>query len=446
MAETTRRLGPIALAPGVEPRHALCYLFAALVSIGLFTYLTALTPYVLRVNLGLPDARHGEVSGMLQFWQEIVVLCTVGLWGAWSDRVGRRPVYVAGFLICATAYVLYPLAGTLAELTAFRLLFGLGLAAMAAMLATVLADYPSEPSRGKLTGIAFLLNGVGSVCFFVFLTRLPQVYSSAGASEVRAGQYAYFTVAAIALLAAIVMLGLRRGQPIAAPRNEGLRAIVRRGVQAGRRPRIALAYGSAFAARADMALITLFLALWTTQAAIRSGATAAEATMRVGMTVGIAQGTAVLWAPIFGWLGDRIDRLTLLLLGFALAVTGYAWIGLTSQIVAPSAIPALVMLGIGQSSTILASSVLLGQEAPAESRGAVFGVQSFVGGIGILAISAVGGVAFDGLGPQSPFLLMAAVNLLIVLWAMGLKLAERSQGAAAIAAGAVAGDIMQPRE
>lgn len=127
-------------------------------------------------------------------------------------------------------------------------------------------------------------------------------------------------------------------------------------------------------------------------------------------------------------------------------MTGYAWIGLTSQIVAPSAIPALVMLGIGQSSTILASSVLLGQEAPAESRGAVFGVQSFVGGIGILAISAVGGVAFDGLGPQSPFLLMVAVNLLIVLWATGLKLAERSQGAAAIAAGPVAGGIVQPRQ
>lgn len=432
MADDTHRFGPITLASGVASRHLLCYLFAALVSIGLFTYLTALTPYVLRVNLRIADARHGEVSGMLQFWQEIVVLGVVGLWGGLSDRIGRRPVYVLGFLVCALAYTLYPLATDLVQLTAFRLLFGVGIAAMAAMLATVLADYPTEASRGKLTGLSFLLNGIGSVCFFVFLTRLPQIYSMAGASERDAGQYAYFTVAAIALLAAIVMLGLKGGRPGGAMRNDGLRTILQRGLQAGRRPRVALAFGSAFAARGDMALITLFLALWTTQAAISAGATAAEATMRVGMTVGIAQGTAVLWAPLFGWLGDRIDRLTLLLLGFALAVAGYAWIGLTQQIAAPGAIPALVMLGIGQSSTILASSVLLAQEAPPESRGAVFGLQSFVGGIGILAISAVGGVAFDELGPQSPFLLMATVNLLIVVWAVALRLRERAMALTAV--------------
>jgi MFS family permease len=426
MSDQARRLGPIELAPGVTRRHVTCYLFAALVSIGLFTYLTALTPYVLRVNLGIPDERHGQASGMLQFWQEILVLAVVGWWGAASDRVGRRPVYVAGFLICAIAYALYPLAQDLWQLTASRLVFGLGLAAMAAMLSTVLADYPTESSRGKLIGVSFLLNGVGSVVFFVFLTKLPQAYAATGATGIEAGRYAYFTVAGIALLAALVMLGLKGGRPAQAAERRPLLELAREGCAAARNPRIALAYGSAFAARADMALITLFLALWTTQSAIAQGATPAQAAARVGATVGISQGIAVLWAPLFGWLGDRMDRTRHLVIAFALAAIGYGWIGVTGDILGTAAMPALVALGVGQASTILASTLILGQEAPTALRGSVFGVQSFVGGVGILVISWLGGIAFDRVGPGAPFVLMCVVNAVVLLWGGALLLRERS--------------------
>ena len=161
--EPPRRLGFIELAPGVLRRHALCYLFAAFVSIGLFAYLPALTPFVLKVNLALPTGQQGAATGNLQSWQEIVILALVGIWGAMSDRVGRRPIYVAGFLLIAGAYVLYPLAHSMPQLTLYRLVFGCAVAALGAMLATVLADYPAESSRGKLTGIAFFLNALGSV-------------------------------------------------------------------------------------------------------------------------------------------------------------------------------------------------------------------------------------------------------------------------------------------
>ena len=63
MSTGGERLGPILLAEGVRRRHALCYLFAAFVSIGLFTYLTALSPYVFRVNLAIPEAEQGRLSG-----------------------------------------------------------------------------------------------------------------------------------------------------------------------------------------------------------------------------------------------------------------------------------------------------------------------------------------------------------------------------------------------
>jgi MFS family permease len=432
MAASSERLGPIELAPGVTRRHLYCYLFAAFVSIGLFTFLTTLTPYVLRVNLGVPEGEQGSVSSLLQVWQEMVVLAVIGAWGALSDRVGRRSVYVAGFAICALAYVLYPLATSVGELTVYRLVFGLGLASMAAMLSTVLADYPAENSRGKLIGISFLLNGVGSVIFFMVLTKMPQWFANGGADDVTAGRYAYFVVAGVALLAAITMLGLKGGLPDRVAQRRPVLTLAKEGLIAARNPKIALSYGSAFAARADMALITLFLGLWAMQSATAAGSSATDAAMRVGMTIGIAQLTAVAWAPIFGWLGDRINRTTHLVVGFVLATMGYGWIGMVDNPLAGAAMPALIALGVGQASAILSSTLILGQEAPVHLRGSVFGVQSFVGGVGILVVSWVGGRVYDAFGGQSPFLLMCVLNAIVVVWGVAVWRGSRAPDASAL--------------
>ena len=424
--ERPRRLGFIELAPGVLPRHALSYLFAAFVSIGLFAYLPALTPFVLKVNLALPTGQQGAATGNLQSWQEIVILALVGIWGAMSDRVGRRPIYVLGFLLVAGAYVLYPLAHSMPELTLYRLVFGCAVAALGAMLATVLADYPAESSRGKLTGIAFFLNALGSVIFLVGLTQLPRIFAASGIDELAAGRYAIFTVGAVAVLAAVVMLGLKPGLPAKANAHRPLLEIAAEGLRAARNPRILLAYGGGFTSRADLSLITLFLALWASQSAIGEGMTAAQAAGQVGKTLGITQGTAMLWSPIYGWLGDRMSRMAHFTLAFAIALAGYCWVGMQEDIVRSAAIPALMLLGMGQVSTILAATILLGQETRPESRGAVFGLQAFFGGLGILAISWVGGRLYDQIGPSAPFTLVGVANGVVAVWALWMYVRGRA--------------------
>ncbi len=427
----TRRLGPIKLAPGVLPRHALAYLFAAFISIGLFAYLTTLTPYLLEVNLGLPKNQQGTVSGNLQFWQEIVMLALIGWWGAVSDRVGRRLVYVLGFVLLALAYILYPTADTVAGLTAYRLVYGVALAALSGVLASVLADYAHDDSRGLFTGISLLLNGVGAVLFFMVLTRLPDFYANShwfaarGADSLHAGRYAYWTVAGIALLAACVMLGLKPGPPDAVRKSATLVELLRDGLAAGRKPRIAVSYIGAFAARADMAVINLFITLWIVQAATSTGVTPEQAIAKAGMITGLALAASMLWSPLFGLIADRIDRLTLLCVGYLLAAVGYGWVAALDDILSPAAIPALVCLGIGQSSTILSSSVLLAQEAPGDIRGSIFGLQTLCGAVGILALSAGGGLLFDRLGPHAPIVAVSVANGMVLLIAAGIRLRER---------------------
>lgn len=417
-------LGPIRLAPGIAPRHALAYLFAALLSIGLFTYFSALTPYVLQVNLGLPAELHGRISGDLQTWQEIALLLTIGIWGALSDRVGRRPIYVATFLVIALGYVLYPFASSAAELFACRMLLGVGIAGSSAMLLTIIADYPEEFSRGKFTGLAFFLNGLGATLFFFALTKLPQFFEGQGADALWAGRFSFMAVGGIALLAAIVMLGLKPGRPDAVAERVPLKALLRQGLAAGRKPRIALCYAGAFASRADMVIITIFITLWVAQSGLSEGMSASASAARGGMVIGIALLSALVWSPVFGWLGDRLDRVTVMIVGFLLAAAGYGWIGSIDDPAATAAIPALILLGVGQSSAVLASTLLLGQEAPPQIRGSVFGVQSFCGALGILTISIAGGRLFDAVGPGAPFAVMGVVNGAVCLWAIALRSLE----------------------
>ena len=424
MTSGQHQLGPIQLAPGVLPRHVACYLFAAFISIGMFTYLVALTPYVLTVNLGIPEAEHGRISGDLQFWQEIMLLSTLGLWGALSDRIGRRLVYSLGFLIMFAAYALYAFATTPSELIAYRLIFALGIASTTTCLSAVLADYAEESSRGKLTGIAFFLNGIGSVAFFIGLTRLPDLFAGQGATELWAGRYAYLIVAGIALLASLVMLGLKPGRPDNTAPKTPVLTLMRKGLIAAKNARISLSYLSAFAARADMAIVTLFLTLWVIQAASGETQTTAEATARAGMIVGMAQLAAVIWAPIFGVIGDKIDRLTLLVFAFAIATLGYGWVASVDDILAPSSIPALLLLGMGLSSGQLASTILLATESPVRIRGSTFGVQAFCGALGILALSAGGGRLFDAFGPNAPFIAIAIANGIVLLAAAVRRVVE----------------------
>ncbi len=416
------KFGPVRLMPGVTRGHVGAYLWAAFVSIGIFTYATTLQPYLLEVNIGVPIEQRGGVSGDLQFWQEIITLMCVGLFGAWSDRVGRRIVYITGFLVTALAYAAYPFANDVGQLLIYRLIYAVGIAALGGMLATVLADYPVDADRGKLTGISFFLNAVGALLFFAVLTRLPSFYQGFGATETEAGRFAYLTISAVCVVSALIMLGLKPGRPDQLTERLPLRTLLTQGINAGRQPRIALAYAASFAARADLVIVALFLSLWVQTAAIADGATAAEASSRQGALFGIVQGSAMLWAPIFGWMADKVNRVTLVIVATVLSVIGYGWMGFTPDpALGGAAFGAAAMLGIGQASGILASQVLIAQEAPSAIRGAVIGMVGFFGALGILAISKIGGYTFDEWRPGSPFIIMAGANIVLLVFAIWVR-------------------------
>ena len=89
--------------------------------------------------------------------------------------------------------------------------------------------------------------------------------------------------------------------------------------------------------------------------------------------------------------------------------------------------PCAVLLGIGQMSVMLASQTLIGQEAPADKRGAVMGVFSIAGALGIMFVTKVGGMIFDQ-WQAGPFVLVGACNVVLCAWALKVRRDQRQGG------------------
>lgn len=404
------RLGPFPLGEGVTARNAAILLMASFSTIGLVTFLNFSNPYMFQL-LGIPEARQGALAGLLVSLQEGIQILIGGFLGAWSDRVGRRPVFVAGMLLLALGFVIYPLAPSEGWLIVFRGFYAVGSTAATVMLSTCVAEYIAERVRGRWMGVVGVCNALGVVTMATVLSRLPLALTDGGMSE-RAALLASFWIfgAAVLGLAALMQWGLQAPGP-ARPARRSLLAETIEGLAIARHNRsIAVSYLTAFASRGDLVIMTTFISLWVVQAGVAAGLTPSAATARAGMVFGIAQGVALLWSLVMGFLLDRLPRLTAMRIGFGLAIAGYATLGLVGDPLGPAMIPAAMAAGIGEASAIVSAGVLIGQEAPREQRGVVIGVYGLAGSLGMICLTALGGVLFDAFAGGTPFLMMAVVN------------------------------------
>jgi MFS family permease len=413
--DRTYRIGPIDLAPTVLPRHGWTFLVAAFFSIGTMIFISIGQTYILNEHLGVPESTQGAISGNLVFLTEIVTLLLFLPAGVLMDRIGRRGVYAAGFLVLALTYVLYPLAESVESLYLYRILYAIGVVAVAGGLSTVLADYPAERSRGKLVAIVGVLSGLGVVLISQGFGALPKVFSGAGFDGVTAGRLTHFIVAGLAVAVALLILwGLKPGLPVRRQDRPSVRDLVIGGFAHARNPRIALAYASAFIARGDQSVNAIFLVLWGTLAAKATGMESASAVMSGTLIFVMTQISALVWAPILGPVLDRIDRVTGLGICMALAALGNLSLLILADPLSTYGPIFFILLGIGQISVYLGGQSLIGQEAPVEQRGSVLGAFNVAGAIGILLITPVGGYLFDRVDPRAPFIVVGAINVLLI--------------------------------
>jgi MFS family permease len=398
-------------------------MWGAFTTIGLLTFVAVATPYVLTANLGIPESEQGTISGDLVFWAEITQILIFSMVGVAADRIGRNWLYAMGLLAMGASYVFYPFADSVGELTIYRVIYAIGLGTSTGMLATVVADYPREDSRGKMLAVIGMLNGLGVILFIALLGNLPDMLVASGYTAITAGRYTH-AVAAIgcAVTALVLGFGLKKGTPVQKEERLPMLELARSGLREGRNPRIALAYASAFVSRGDFVILGTFVILWGKTFGISQGMEPAEAIAKGTIVFVITQTSALLWIPFLGFVLDRFNRVTGIIVCMTLATAGYVSTFVVDDPSARSAIPIFVLLGIGQISAFLGSATLIGQEAPESNRGSVVGVFGTCGAIGILIASTIGGRLFDAVGPSAPFVLVGIFNGIVLLAAIAVRI------------------------
>jgi MFS family permease len=173
--------------------------------------------------------------------------------------------------------------------------------------------------------------------------------------------------------------------------------------------------------------------LWVSQHGTEQGLDSAAALSKAGMIAGVSQTAAFLWAPVIGVLADRMHRVSALALSLALAAVGYSSMYFIRNPTGGAMIAGVCLIGVGEISALISSQVLIAERAPARARGSVIGAFGLCGALGILVATKVGGHLFDGWAKCGPFVLMGGLNLLVLIWAMVVRVRYAHQASGQIA-------------
>jgi MFS family permease len=100
-------------------------------------------------------------AGLLWAVQIVVTMVSKPLMGRISDRFGRKPIIVAGLILCAISFFCIPLLKSFFTLSAAALLFGLGEAFVTSSSAAMVADMCKARHFGTAMGVFGTIFDIG---------------------------------------------------------------------------------------------------------------------------------------------------------------------------------------------------------------------------------------------------------------------------------------------
>ncbi|KAF9160735.1 hypothetical protein DFQ26_005239 [Actinomortierella ambigua] len=439
-AQQNRILG-LNIHPGVTKVNFVAFLVSALFSICFFVFLNAEQTFVL--------------SEILH----------VALWGVLSDKIGRRPVNVVGYLIVGIALIVYPLAQNVyPQLLLARLFFALGASACSSMITALVGDYSSGEGRGKISGIVGLFTGVGALIAVFGFLPMPSRFAVGDVTLEQGLKRTFLIVGVIAIVVGIVLFftlhkdsskGLKKWiQSKKQQQNQkdingaedqahgeqpqekkySFLALLKEGFLAGKDRRIALAYLAGMLARADSIIVSLFISLWINQYYIdtqRCGLTDADEISQVvkdtcrdaytwtSVITGVSQTCALIGAPVFGYLADKVHRSLLVVVSCIFGIVAFFGFAVLEDVRNNIVFLFAVLTGLAQIGMIVTSlSLVNSKHIDPAIRGSVAGIYSTFGGIGILFITKVGGELFDSWTKGAPFYIMGILHALVGIFAL----------------------------
>jgi len=360
----------------------------------------ALLPIYLVSVMGASMEAVGIIEGVAEATAQIVKVFS----GALSDRLGRRKWLTGvGYGLAALSKPIFPLAGSLGWVAAARFIDRVGKGIRGAPRDALIADITPAELRGASFGLRQALDTVGA--FVGPLIAIALMAATGGAFRV------VFWVAVIPGFLAVALLVALVKEPEAKDAPQPTQRIFDRAALARLGPTFWLVAGVA----------TLFALAHFSEAFLVLRVQA------LGLPTALAPLTLVTMNVVYalaaypaGVLSDRLDRLTVAAIGFYVLIAADLVLAFAGGLAGAAIGVALWGLHLGLTQGVL--SAMVADAAPADRRGAAFGVFNFVGGVAALVASLAAGALWDAIGPGATFLASA---LVCALGLVALSLAAR---------------------
>jgi MFS family permease len=348
----------------------------------------ALLPLYLVTVLGASTLTVGFIEGVAEATASITKIFS----GALSDYLGKRKLLAAlGYGLAAFTKPIFPLASSIAWLTAARFIDRIGKGIRGAPRDALIADLTPSELRGNAFGLRQSLDTIGAVlgplAAIIFMAAFANDFT------------AVFWIAVVPAFVSLAIIVFVVDEPQRPPGDRAVHAPLSR-AELGR---LGTGYWIIVSVAAIFTLARFSEAFLLLRAQSVGLHLAYVPAVMVLMNV-----TYTLSAWPAGALSDSIGRYGVLSVGFVLLLLADLVLALGNSVFAIMAGVALWGLHMGLTQGLLAA--LVADTAPAELRGTAFGMFNLVSGVALLAASILAGALWDHAGPSGTFFAGALIT------------------------------------
>lgn len=365
----------------------------------------ALLPLYLVGTLGASTLAVGVIEGIAEATASITKVFS----GALSDWLGKRKLLAAfGYALAAVTKPVFPLAPSIGWLVAARFVDRIGKGIRGAPRDALVADIASPELRGASFGLRQSLDTLGALLGPLFAMLFMWLFAD------NFTMVFWIAVAPAFVSAGLMIFAVREPQNIAARRT------ARMPLHRSELARLGAAYWKI------VAIATAFtLARFSEAFLVLKGQDIGLPLALVPLVMVVMNVAYTLSAYPAGALSDRIDRMTLLVVGLFLLLAADLVLAFSAGLIGLAAGAALWGLHMGFTQGLL--SALVADTAPPELRGTAFGVFNLVTGIALLAASMIAGGLWDLAGAEGTFLGGAGFTLCTLLGLTALRIGQRGR-------------------
>lgn len=326
-------------------------------------------------------------------------------WGRLSDRLGRKPILIAGLIGGVLSYLWIAQARSVEELGAARLFGGLMAGNVGAAFAAA-ADLATDKTRARNMGLLGAAVGFGFIAGPALGALLiggePSREGFALVCYASAGLGVLATLAALLLFRETLSAEARLPAGVGRPRRMQLLAS---------RPALTRFVIVMFLMIAAQALMETVFGLW-------ADAELGWGPREVGWTLAaLGVGAVLLQGGGAGAASRALGERLTLFIGLALFAAGLGGLAVSHEVSTTAAALTALVFGLGLATPAL--NALIAAQAAEHERGAVMGLSQSAGALGRVAGPLGAGALFDAYSSAAPFVAGAVLILCALFVALG---------------------------